>query len=314
VDLRVGADARRSDASSGGSGGSLGWDGGDAPCTVTDAGFPTGSKVDFVFVVDNSSSMGDEIAGFTTSLNVDLHPRLEASGLDYRVVVISRYGLPGEEVGVSDHAVCVQAPLSSLGCDGDSAEPLVNNPPRFFQYSADVDSRITWCLLLESFAAPDELPAGERDWTPLAPGGWSEYLRADAFKSFVVITDDGVECSSGDLTFDDTSDPDVAATTFDEALRALSPELFGDASLRRYEFHSVVGVLANDPVFEPWPPTAPLQAERCGSEVENPGLGYQALSVLTGGLRYPTCQRATLSVFLDRVVGVAVERQCLGPR
>jgi hypothetical protein len=130
-------------------------------------------------------------------------------------------------------------------------------------------------------------------------------LRVEAFKRFIMITDDRPDCTFTDaggqsLGFDDAAlTPAQTAADFDAALLALSPEQFGTTAERRYDWHSVVG-LAPTEDGQPWQPDAPLVADAC-PQADAPGLGYQALSTLTGGLRFPSCQPQDLIVIFEHV-------------
>jgi hypothetical protein len=140
----------------------------------------------------------------------------------------------------------------------------------------------------------------------LATNGWIEWLRPDAAKVFVVLSDSSLNCdymgndlddgpqspSSGDIP-----DAEAQAVTFDELLRGLSATHFGTEADRNYRWHSIVGLAAkdaNDPTA-PWEPTDDIELEKCSDgsvQAVSPALGYQALSRLTGGLRFPVCQFA----------------------
>src|SRR5690606_12528978 len=83
------------------------------------------------------------------------------------------------------------------------------------------------------------------------------------------------------------------ATAFDTALLSLSPAHFGTAENRNYIWHSILGMNENDPVTTPWSPDAGIVTSECGtgSQADGFGTGYQTLSRLTGGLRYPICSQ-----------------------
>src|SRR5690606_22171396 len=118
-------------------------------------------------------------------------------------------------------------------------------PGRFHHYDVDVQSRDGLCRLLETFRGdvPDQ-------WGH-HPAGWSQRLRAEAEKAFVMFTDDRVACTAGALALDDQGDTHpnpqlsaaaAAATAFDHALSAADAHQFGTVSNRRYRFYSAVGV------------------------------------------------------------------------
>jgi hypothetical protein len=167
-------------------------------------------------------------------------------------------------------------------------------------------------------------------WTPLLPNGFSEVLREDAFKHFLVITDDNSQCNvnvasattasgeevpGGMFAFNDQDQIDpglTAAEDFDAALLALSPAQFGTAEERKYRWHSIVGMAAKDSVDgavpEPWYPDEPVTEETCGAMLsEGAGTGFQQLSVLTGGLRYPSCFTDNFNAVFNAIAEGIVE-------
>jgi hypothetical protein len=278
--------------------------------------------VDIVFIIDNSSSMQEEIAAVQDRINADFARIIEESGVDYRVIMFSRYGalVPGS-FGSDQHFICVRAPLGASDCADPDNTPLQHNAPRFYHYSTFVASNDALCVLLRGWDQPDETVGSQNleDWAPIAPRGYSEFLRPDAIKHFVVITDDQVDCE-----FDDEDDAPWAgvrlndrdnarggqtvAEQFDEFLLTLAPEQFGTAEDRHYRWHSIVGLADNTPATEPWPPTAPVETGRCGEEGESvaAGTGYQALSELTGGLRYPICQHQNFDAVFQALAASVV--------
>lgn len=264
--------------------------------------------IDVIFLVDNSGSMSDEIAAIERSINRDFAQIMEQSGLDYRVIMVSRYGLSGHAVGKSDNPVCVGPPLSPSGC-ADLAQAPVNGE-RFFHYSANVQSKDGWCVLLGSYDQPDEYgDAARPGWTSLAPGGWRTYLRPEAFKTFIAIGDDEVDCRVGARSFSDHSTGsggEVAAQAFDAALLSLSAEQFGTSRQRNYTWHSIVGMRGSSTPGAVSAPSAPIETRLCGGAAQAPGTGYQALSRLTSGMRYPSCDAAALDGVFNTVArGIA---------
>ena len=276
---------------------------GQSCAAIAETATSTFRPIDVVFLVDNSGSMSDEIAAVERSINRDFAQIMEASGLDYRVVMVSRYGASGDNVGQSENPICVDPPLSGGGCESSSKAPV--NSQRFFHYSANVQSKDGWCVLLGSYDQPDEYGDVARPgWTPLAPNGWREFLRPDAFKIFIAVGDDEVDCRVGSRSFSDhstASGGEVAAESFDSALLALSPEQFGTARQRNYVWHSIVGMRAYSAASGMWPASAPIETRLCGLGAQAPGTGYQALSRLTHGMRYPSCDSAELDAVFDTV-------------
>ncbi|HKO92426.1 MAG TPA: C-type lectin domain-containing protein [Polyangiaceae bacterium] len=289
---------------SGGSCGEPTCDGGSSIATLTK------KPVDIIIVIDNSGSMQGEIAQVQQRINRDFAQIIENSGIDYRVIMMSRYGNINTAVGGSDYPICVSSPLGGHDCHDPINQGVRHNPPHFYHFSTDVGSTDPLCRLLQGYSNGDELSSDRRSWTPVAPNGYKDLLRPEAFKAFLVITDDHVNCSYGGYTFNDldsTVGGQLVASTFDAALRGLSSAQFGTASSRNYVFHSIVAMSEFVPGTAPWPPTQPINTGKCTPGSEAPGTGYQGLSVLTGGLRYPTCRNNDFNAIFQAVAQEVVE-------
>lgn len=231
------------------------------------------APVDIIFVVDNSGSMTLEIQSVQSNINQSFAAIIAASGLDYRVILISNHGS-----ATADQSICIAAPLSSsASCSPPPATP--GNSARFYQYSQEIGSTNSLALILSTYAKADTLG--------LAPSGWQAWLRPNAVKTFIEITDDNQGTAYN-------------ANSFDSALLALSPTQFGTAAKRNYTFHSIVGVLENSPATKAYASTDPLVTTKCTSAV-NTGAVYQNLSILTGGLRFPVCQTASYDAVFKTV-------------
>lgn len=266
--------------------------------------------VDIVFLIDNSGSMAGEITQVQNLISTDFADIIGAADIDYRVIMFARYGDVDVAVGGSDHPICIGAPLGAQSCTDPVNETLVMNPPHYYHYSVDVGSWDSWCRLLGSFNLPDEQASPARAWIPRAPLGWSQWLRESAYKVFVEITDDDVSCNTYGYNFNDsntTAGGTAAANAFDAALLALSPAHFGTTADRNYVWHSIIGMKANNPATTAWPASAALTTTTCGTGSEGPGTGYQALSKLTGGLRYPICQNSTFDSIFNAIATAVVE-------
>ncbi len=289
------------------------------------------TPVDIIVSIDNSASMQGEIESVQDRIHGDLANIVEASGIDYRIILVARYGnvhIPGYDGGNftdSQFSVCIGSPLSSLDCPTsalDSTPAVAHGAPNFYHHSTDIGSNNMWCRLLESYDEADSYPVTRSGWTSIAPSGWGTYLREDAFKIFVAITDDSPLATSttyvrggqtlardcpnmlGNSSLDGTNDL-AGAQDFDTALRTLAPEHFGAVGDdRNYAWYSIVGMTGDED--EPLTPTDPVESRCCrldrgvdnvcqgtvGFAVDNAanaGQGYQHLSILTGGLRYPSC-------------------------
>jgi hypothetical protein len=265
----------------------------DAACATQSASATLTKKpVDIIVVIDNSGSMTQEIVGVQQNINQNFATIIENSGLDYRVIMVTRHGS-----ATSTQSVCVEAPLSGIpagGCSPPPAQP-VNNPPRFFHYSVEIASRNSWCQILNTIDKPDEFN--------LAPMGWQQWLRPDAYKTFIEITDDGVGCTFNGKTYQDSNSVaggTMTAPVFDADLLAKSPTQFGDPMQRNYTFYSIVALAFNNPPDKPYAPTDPVIAGKCPTAA-NPGTGHQALSVITGALRFPICDTTSYDVVFQAI-------------
>lgn len=266
----------------------------DTACVATVAHATlTKRPVDIVFVIDNSSSMANEIISVQNNINQSFASIIGESGIDYRVIMISAHG--AAEV---DDSICIGAPLSTATCSPVPEVPG-NNPPIFYHYSHEIRSNDALCVLLGSYNG------GMPDQHGVAPSGWSEWVREDSLKVITVITDDHVGCQSTHLErniyIDDTRQPwEDVATDFEEMLFGLDPAVFGDATAPNYVFHSIVGLHENEPATDAYAPDAAVVEEMCGTAVA-PGTGYQTLSKRTGGLRFPLCETSSYDMVFQAI-------------
>lgn len=218
----------------------------------------TRRPVDIIVTIDNSASMGDEAVALERNINQNFANILNDSGIDYRIILVAKHGSAAR-----DESVCISAPLSGVDCSkGIPAVPAMTQ--RFFQYDIEVASTDP----LEKLLATYNRGAGGS--TPAA--GWSTWLRPDAMKTFILITDDNSK---------------ISARAFDDALLALGG--FGTVAKRLYTFHSIIGISENSPANAPWLPTQPAINTKC-TTADRPGTVYEQLSIATGGLRFPVCQ------------------------
>ncbi len=216
--------------------------------------------VDVIFVLDNSGSMREEIESVETNINTNFAQIMDDAGLDYRVIMVSKHG----EGTPFDSDICVAAPLSASTCDPVPAQPA--NTSRFFHYDTEISSDDSFGEVLSTYNRADR--------HGFTATGWSEWLRDDAFKVFIEFSDD------------EPSSP--GAESFDQQLLGLQPSKFGTPGNRNYIWHSVVGIYPKDDATAAYQANEPLQPLQC-STAEKPGVEYQKLSIVTGGLRYPVC-------------------------
>ncbi|MGQ0506250.1 MAG: hypothetical protein ACT4TC_13140 [Myxococcaceae bacterium] len=258
---------------------------GDPACAVITAEAKATSKkpVDIVMIVDNSDSMGEEIDAVKKNINTSFADILAKSGLDYQVILLSRHG---SFTSANSIWICITKPLSGADtCDANSPnyppEPVFV-PNQFYHYSWDIGSNDSLSIAINNWAVP----------VKIAPG-WGQWLRKDAVKHFIEISDDN-------------STTIRTAAAFDAALLALSPEQFGTAQNRNYIFHSIVGTAPNLVADQAYQPTEAVVTQKCAT-AENPGLVYQDLSKLTGGLRYPVCNVASYDAVFKQVAQGVVD-------
>jgi hypothetical protein len=257
--------------------------------------------VDVILVLDNSGSMDDELQAVEENINVSFASILIESQVDYRVILISRHREePRESSESASTSICVTTPLSNLSACPTEDGPVssVEDGPvfseRFFQYSTKVESDDSFDVALESYFGELE------DAYDKAPGGWSEWLRPGAKKVFLELTDD---------------DEDMSATEFVSELVNLAPEHFGaDAQNPSFVFHSIVGLAEKDPPTAAYLADEPLQEGECtgnDGDVTSPGVTYQELSRMTGGLRFPLCQYDAYDVVFRRIAEDVVQTSTL---
>ena len=232
------------------------------------------AKVDIIFVIDNSGSMGEEMTQIRTNVN-RFAEKVGSIGLDYRVLFIVKKQQAGYP---SNLTLCVPAPLAGAGC--------ADNAPKFFHIDQDVQSSNSLDIILRTYdgstsTAGDKYNGFENGGVPVAP--WKDKLRVESTKVFVEVTDD---------------ESSMSAEAFDAALLAKLPAgMFGTAQNRKYIFHSII----SKPAGEASPST-----KMCGTAAGT-SLQYQKLSQLTGGLMDEVC-KADYSSVLDNIAKGIVDR------
>jgi hypothetical protein len=228
-------------------------------------------SVDVLVVVDTSNSMAEAIAAVEASINADFAAILEASGVDYRVILAGDYP-PGEQLDI-----CITMPLSTTDCAPPPAVPAVTE--RYKHYDAITGSGAFLDNIILWATTPD--PHG------LAPGGYLDFFREDSRKVILAMTD-------GTSASDDTAFGDA----FDAQLLAFQPPVFGSAGDRRYVFHTITSMTANLPSTTPWLPADPIQGE---------GASIQQVSVISGGWRFPLSQSSGFDVVFQEIAQHVVD-------
>ncbi|MFK7988989.1 MAG: DUF4215 domain-containing protein [Sandaracinaceae bacterium] len=247
----------------------------DTACADTDAEASIVSRpVDIIIPIDSSGSMNGEIAAVQRNINENLAMILDAAGIDYRVIMIARYP-----------SICIYAPL---GGNPDCSPAVTASPanvgmidgPRFFHYNRTVSSTNSFAVLLDSYDEPD----------PLHPTstGWRDWLRPDALRVFIEISDDDSNMRFGD---------------FERDLLAFPEGHFGTAEERNYIWHSIIGMRGRPAPDEllPWEPTDPVLRQNCSPGSAGFADDYQELSILTGGLRFPLCNNDSFNSVFSRI-------------
>lgn len=171
--------------------------------------------LDIILTIDNTSSMGEEIAALQDNINPHFAQPLEDSGLDYRVILVSKYG------NLATASVCIEAPLGGIPEGGCTPPPFmtVNNPDKFYHYSVEIAQADSWCKLIAT------VNGATNDQFGFADNGWREWLRPDAFKNFVELTGNRAYCPYGYASTAEVAPAEAAK--FDAALLAIHPEHFG---------------------------------------------------------------------------------------
>ena len=255
----------------------------DEACAQEEAAAVSIKKpVDIIFVIDNSRSMTLEIDGVQANINSNFAQIIGASDIDYRIIMLATHGS-----SAASQSICISSPLSGHLCDPLASQPVAT--ATFEHYSLEIRSHDSFGKILNSYNAD----IGYEDGFGVAPNGWSEWLRPDAYKVFVEFTDDNAT--------------DMTAVQFDDALLALDPAQFGTAAKRNYVFHSVLGLEANG--------AGPAVAYQPGDDIvtgmcptgEHAAPQYQTLSQMTGGLRFPLCEPDYYDVIFQQVAQGVVE-------
>src|SRR6185312_12349967 len=136
--------------------------------------------VDIIFVIDNSGSMSEEIAAVRRNIDHDFAAIIDESDVDYRVIMLSLFGQEGT-------GVCIDPPLGGADCSQGVGK---TNSDHYFHFNQEIGSNDALCQIL------DALDNGKLD--KRAPKGLQQWLRKDAVKAFVLITDDSARCSYTD--------------------------------------------------------------------------------------------------------------------
>ncbi len=198
---------------------------------------------DIIWVVDQSGSMNQETQYVQQQINT-FASAIGTSGIDYRVVMIARDS--------GGNAICVPPPLGGPSCGDNTRFKLVD------QY---VDSRNGPAVAVSQYP------------------NYSSFLRLEAMKHFIFVTDD---------------DSNQSAATFTNALAGLQPA----GMFSNYKVHGIYGRAANGGVCD----GAFGKAVRAGNV-------YTTLITNTGGASGIICDNDWSSVFMDIQAAVVTGSQ-----
>ncbi len=122
----------------------------------------TASKppVDIIWIIDQSCSMSTEINQVKTNVNGNFASIIQASGLDYRVIMFAN-------ANYSTRPVCVLPSLGAATCGQDK-------PPTFFQENVTIYSTDSFSKFMAA-----------ANWNNI-----KAHLRPGALKAFIEVTDD----------------------------------------------------------------------------------------------------------------------------
>jgi hypothetical protein len=261
----------------------------DAACAVSaEQVAPVFLPVDIIWMVDNSASMAPAIDQVTQGLNafaaeIAANPK----NLDYRVVMLSLRSKtnPVTVSGGTRYAVCIPPPLA-----GDSD---CGNGPSFFQSSIDVHSTEP----LEQFLGTLGQTNGYQQGASLGGAPWKQWLRPNATKTIVAVSDDDSRLSATDFeTFAGGKNPFNSDTLPPGILDPSWSGLFDG-----YVFDALYGWGSDtDPTV------------RCtysdGSIPPSSGETYTTLIQKTGGVRAKICDGASAwGPFFDAVAQAVTE-------
>lgn len=228
--------------------------------------------VDIIWIIDNSCSMADEIEKVRTNINQSFVPTIDASIIDWQVLMVSQRG-------TNNYGVCVDPPLAGTNC--------ADKPPRFHQLDCTVNSNDPFTITTNAYASPGiACKAGTQPWNKLA--------RFDATKVFVVVTDD--EAGAPFNLFMNGDQFDNWAT-----MTAQPAGMFGTKTARKYVLHGIIGMDPNNP------------SAACTSSTNQavaPGLEYQKLATLTGGIVRSICEDDWSNIFTTIAAGIVNTLSC----
>jgi hypothetical protein len=209
--------------------------------------------IDIIIVVDQSGSMSEELASVKANINT-MSTLLDKAGIDYHVVMIGT-------VGTGTYDICVPPPLGGPNCG--------SNGKKYRAVNEHIESNDALTLVLKTLDSP-----------PGSPTAWRDFLRPEAEKIFIPVTDDDAKNASFQPLNPNQWDADLLA----KGTGGTTSPLFGTDALRKYKFYPIAG--AQDYPSE----------VKCSSAVNNSSV-YLELAKMTGGEWFNVCSGAFAPVF-----------------
>ncbi len=191
-----------------------------------------GGKVDIIWWIDTSGSMGQEAKYLNSNLN-SFANFIANSAIDYRVILI------GKSIG--SIKVCVGPPLGGANCSGG---------PKFLPVQEYISSKNGLDRIIQTYPK------------------WKHFLRKDAVKNFVAVTDDNAYKS---------------ATWFISQLQSIGADQFKKTKDVPHGFinHSIVGYPSKS---------------QC-STLASVGTVYLDLTAKTKGEKFKICEQNWAPIF-----------------
>ena len=208
-------------------------------------------QIDVVLAVDTSTPLKEEIVEIETHLQASFWAPLQNTLIDSQLIVVSQRGESSDQV-------CIPPPLGGESC-GDL-------PPRFHHVDCRFLGPETLSIIGGTYGAINLFTC-----RGTGPAPWGAYVRFDAYKVFVIVTDD--EPFPAPLFFD-------AATFVNFLVGAAPAGMFGSAVAKKFVVHGIIGADGATP---------PMKCSGNGHEAKAPGFEYIKLAQATGGLVHSIC-------------------------
>jgi hypothetical protein len=180
-----------------------------------------GGKVDVIWWIDTSGSMSQESKYLNQNIN-SFATFIQAANIDFRMILVG-----------NGFGICVQPPLGGAGC---------SNGPQFMHVKQTIGSKNGNQILVSSYPQ------------------WKNFLRADATKNFVAVTDD---------------DSTQSAAWFEQQMVAADPVQFKISPDVPFGFvyHSIVA----------------YESKADCPTIAKKGEVYLQLTAKTGGAKFKVC-------------------------